>query len=208
MLIKNTTLTQSHTINHNSIAKHVLSATTPNGQNILDNPDKIYRCCEYVYPVQLKQYMKDDGFQNYVYAFNLKNIADVGEEIINIGMHTGPDNRVYRLLAYFPGFTKGKHIGPNGKDMLKILDRVDKKIHTNVNIHKNNLEIWIWSTTDLIGNKFKGCPTKESEKVVCNEFKNRYLRLPLGNKQDPSAHKNPGPEMDQVNSLFEFEIKG
>ena len=202
---KTSPLTQLYTNSHNPIAEHVLYATTPNGQNILDNPHKIYRCREYVLPSQLKAHMKEDNIQNFIYALLLKNIPGVLEEIINIGMHTGDDNRAYRKVGHAPGWNKRQLTGPNGMDMLDTIIPATERKFPNINVHKDNLEVLVWNTTHLRGHKFNWCPTRESEKTICNAFVAKYGRLPVGNIQNPNTrNKIHGPEIRQVNSLFEF----
>ena len=203
---KTSPLTQLYTNNHNPIAKHVLYATTPNGQNILDNPDKIYRCRGYVWPSQLKAHMKEDKIQNFIYALLLKNIPGVLEEIINIGMHTGDDNRAYRKVGHAPGWNKGQITGPNGMDMLHTIIPATEREFPNINVHKDNLEVLVWNTTHLRGHRFKYCPTRESEKTICDAFLAKYGRLPVGNIQNPNTrNKIHGTEIDHFNSLFEIK---
>lgn len=172
----------------------------------LRKPDFILELSSLVDYLQVKTYIqKILNMDNYVYAFQLGNIPDSLDEIINIGMSVDDtDCRVYRKCGHIPGWGVRELTGKSGRDMRTIvIPRVEDK-HKNVTVHKNDIKILFWDTTHIPQKRYGQCVTVEAEKQLFHDYDMMYTGKPIGNIQDPRKRNiSFGPDLDMFDKLFD-----
>ena len=170
----------------------------------LNNPDLIINLCELSDYRQIKHLVEyEKKIKTYCYAFILKNVPQIRDTIINIGKDDCPDDcRVYRKSGHLPGWDR-PNLGSNtsGIDMKKVVVDRTEKLYPSVTVHKDNIIIHIWNTTDMVSQQYGVNPTITLECKLFDDFNNLYGGLPIGNIQKPKR-PNAGPTMDLFNLHF------
>lgn len=172
----------------------------------LNNPDFVLALRDCTSPNKIRSRMKTDfKLKNFVYAFVLENIPCINEEIINIGMNTGDDNRAYRKAGHLLGWGNNRLTGPSGADMNMIISKVAEK-YPFIDVHKNDVTLLLWNTNILESKCINECPTKEAEKELIKQFKETFGGLPIGNVQDPNdRNKMLGTTHEIFDTFFEWD---
>ena len=171
----------------------------------LNNPDLIINLCELSDYCQIKHIVEHEkNIKTYCYAFILKNVPQIGNKIINIGKDDCPnDCRVYRKGGHLSGWGI-RNLGPNtsGIDMKKVVVDRTEKLYPTLTVHKDNIIIHIWNTTDIVSEQYGINPTIRLECKLFDEFNTLYGGIPIGNIQKPKRPK-AGPTMDQFTLHFD-----
>jgi|TARA_B110000971_G_scaffold179174_1_gene185372 hypothetical protein len=152
-------------------------------------------------PSVLLSELKRLKLQRYCYAFWVKN--NNTDILMNIGMSTGRHvgDRLYRKVGNLPGWDKYKLNGNWGSDMKMVVELVEEKFNKDLKIHKDNVCLHIWDTSNLTSPNFNS-PTVEAEKKLFRDSKKKFGCIPAGNIQDPNDRNKSKVDKHHFSTLF------
>jgi hypothetical protein len=152
-------------------------------------------------PSVLLSELKRLKLQRYCYAFWVKN--NNTDILMNIGMSTGRHvgDRLYRKVGNLPGWDKYKLNGNWGSDMKMVVELVEEKFNKDLKIHKDNVCLHIWDTSNLTSPNFNS-PTVEAEKKLFRDSKKKFGCIPAGNIQDPNDRNKSKIDKHHFSTLF------
>ena len=152
-------------------------------------------------PSVLLSELKRLKLQRYCYAFWVKN--NNTDILMNIGMSTGRHvgDRLYRKVGNLPGWDKYKLNGNWGSDMKMVVELVEEKFNKDLKIHKDNVCLHIWDTSNLTSPNFNS-PTIEAEKKLFRDSKKKFGCIPAGNIQDPNDRNKSKVDKHHFSTLF------
>ena len=153
-------------------------------------------------PSVLLSELKRLKLQRYCYAFWVKN--NNTDILMNIGMSTGRHvgDRLYRKVGNLPGWDKYKLNGNWGSDMKMVVELVEEKFNKDLKIHKDNVCLHIWDTSNLTSPNFNS-PTIEAEKKLFRDSKKKFGCIPAGNIQDPNDRNKSKVDKHHFSMFFD-----
>jgi hypothetical protein len=153
-------------------------------------------------PSVLLSELKRLKLQRYCYAFWVKN--NNTDILMNIGMSTGRHvgDRLYRKVGNLPGWDKYKLNGNWGSDMKMVVELVEEKFNKDLKIHKDNVCLHIWDTSNLTSPNFNS-PTVEAEKKLFRDSKKKFGCIPAGNIQDPNDRNKSKIDKHHFSMFFD-----
>ena len=156
-------------------------------------------------PYQLVSSFKTLGMKDYCYAFLVKDYNTNTEILMNIGMSEGEHigDRAYRKVGNLPGWGRNALTGDRGTDIKLVVKAVEERFeHLGLKIHKDNVTLHIWDTSNLIFDSYNS-PTIEAEKKLFRDCKEKFGHIPAGNWQDPNDRNKDGVLPSVFVDLFE-----
>ena len=170
----------------------------------LSQPDHSINISKLNAPYDLVRFCKRNKIEHYCYAFYVNVPVHNSMLLFNIGMSEGGriGDRIYRKVGNLPGWGLQTLLGEFGSDMKSVVDQTEKKFQNfGLKIHKDDVILELWNTTNLISHTFSSA-TIEAEKKLIEDCEQTYGCTPAGNIQDPRTRNKQKVLRSVFNNLF------